>query len=326
MPNISDAAVASRVAEFEALIASSLDLDAYDNPSMIARKSIVAEVEREAESISLGEVTGASLVSRADDHVRLVREMRGKAEQIDIAHHVALAADANPAYAEALELRAKALSSSFGWEMSAEDFAFTLQAAKAVKGVGDSGVSIAAVDEEGLQSDLQALADHIQAEAGLAAIRSRAQAFAVTVGKIGLREAVDSVTVDAAREWVSADVQDFRVINDQDESREAAVVMLVNAGRVGLYGSELKAQQPELAVDLKARMSEEIHLSSIHARFLADGVPAGVEPIRIRANEDALDVVLGCDDTTLGRSVVQRLLSDEVYAASLHARSVSSLR
>jgi hypothetical protein len=322
MPNNSDVAVASRKAEFEALIASSLDLDAYDDPSSLVRKGIVAEIEKETDAIALGELSDTDLTRWADDHVRLVRDLRGKLEQIDIAHNVALAADANPAYAEAVHQRALALSNSFGWDMSADDFTATLQAAKSIKGSSEYSVSITPDDGHGLQSDLQALAEQIKVEAGLSAIRSRAQAFADSVGKLGLREAVDSVTVDAAREWVAADVLDFRVINDQDESREAAVVMLVNAGRVGLYGSELKSQEPALATDLKARMSEEIHLSSIHARFLADGVPAGVEPMRIRANEDALDVVLGCDDTTLGRSVVQRLLSDDVYRGEF-ARTIS---
>lgn len=313
MRNVSDALVASTVAEFEAILARTEGLDVNANPETAALPSLIADIKRDLESVALGEFETHRLRVIAIEQLNHFQAFRGEPAMIEVALQLAQAAEANPEFASALEQSAVQLSHQH--QMSPEYFFSALQASKILNaGPGEIlEMEVDGVHDEVLLSDLQTLADHIQEQAGLAAIRARAKAFEESAAKQGRAQAVAAVTVDAAREWVSADVQDFRVISDVSESREAAVTMLVNAGRVPLYSSELKSQEPELAVDLKARMSEEIHLSPIHARFLENGVPSGDVAMADRASDDALDFVLGCDDTGLGRSVIQRLLADEVY-------------
>lgn len=318
--------LAARIAEMDAITERYLVLDVYDEPSIKSRQETMSALYGDFDRIAEGAVEDKNIPLLADDHVRLLEMLNGKPEQQELAYYIGDAMGASASYKEAVEQRAAALSSSFGWSLPADQFQLTIEAAlkiqernimaKEDRKTADFDLSLADAELVSLDPELAALAAQLDAESGLEAIRSRAKAYSNSVHELGLEKAKAGITLDVARDWVAADVRDFHVIEERGQIHEAAAVMLVNAGKVGLYGEELKTSEPTLSAELKGMAAEFDQESPIKQRDVTEGKPSSAEEARIRANEDALDIVLGCDTSDQGLAVVSRNMNNKDYRES----------
>ncbi|QUE78440.1 hypothetical protein KCX70_23015 (plasmid) [Stutzerimonas stutzeri] len=405
--------LAARIAEMDAITDRYRDLDSYDEPSIYARKQTMSQVYGDFDRIAEGVVDERNIRYLADDHVRLLEQLPGKPEQQELAYYIGNAMSSNGEYKQAVEQRAAALASSFGWALPGEQFQLTIDAAsfihernmlakedrkaadaasmglldgldeddprfaefEAAYLAGDAGKPMPAgtasdaellkAYEDGLldhscelhiardidheevpesawanlkdlkaevsdafkellrdsqpadqDPELLALASKIEKGAGLAGIRERAEAFNGSVSLLGLAAARQTITLDVARDWVAADVRDFGGIDEPSQINEAATVMLINAGKVGLYGQELKSSEPALSAELKELAAPLDQVSSIAQRYQAQGKPSSAGEAKIRANEDALEIVLGCDVSDQGLAVVSRNMNNKDYRES----------
>lgn len=405
--------LAARIAEMEAITDRYRDLDSYDEPSIYSRKQTMSQLYGDFDRIAEGAVDERNIRYLADDHVRLLEQWPGKPEQQELAYYIGNAMSSNGQYKQAVEQRAAALASSFGWALPGEQFQLTIDAAsfihernmlakedrkaadaasmglldgleeddprfaefEAAYLAGDAGKPMPAgtasdaellkAYEDGLldhscelhiardidheevpesawanlkdlkaevseafkellrdsqpadqDPELLALASQIEKGAGLAGIRERAEAFNGSVSLLGLAAARQTITLDVARDWVAADVRDFGGIDEPSQINEAATVMLINAGKVGLYGQELKSSEPALSAELKELAAPLDQVSSIAQRYQAQGKPSSAGEAKIRANEDALEIVLGCDVSDQGLAVVSRNMNNKDYRES----------
>ncbi|OWJ89327.1 hypothetical protein B6S59_31070 [Pseudomonas sp. A46] len=407
--------LAARIAEMDAITDRYRDLDSYDEPSIYARKQTMSQVYGDFDRIAEGVVDERNIRYLADDHVRLLEQLPGKPEQQELAYYIGNAMSSNGEYKQAVEQRAAALASSFGWALPGDKFQLTIDAAMTIQErnrlakdasktadfagmMADRKDEVAAWTQEyatiqakqdiaafrqegskyeqdykardmafnagsnlfyresldtiepGIRSEIDdlinsapavnieipedlseafehqlpadqdpeliALAEKLEEEVGLAGIRKRADAFAGSISQLGLDAAKETITLDVARDWVAADVRDFGVIEEQSQIHEAATVMLVNAGKVGLYGQELKSSEPALSASLKEMAAPLDQESSIKQRDQVEGKPSSPEEARIRANEDALEIVLGCDASDQGLAVVSRNMNNKDYRES----------
>lgn len=481
--------LAARIAEMDAITDRYRDLDSYDEPSIYARKQTMSQVYSDFDRIAEGVVDERNIRYLADDHVRLLEQWPGKPEQQELAYYIGNAMSSNGEYKLAVEQRAAALASSFGWALPGEQFQLTIDAAafihernmlakedrkaaelmailsnqarnletqastlsaeiQQMRMAGSSHEQIQERETElaGLQAEraktllqvlpqmrdeefqagasperleqldsaiqeakatltegsqperivqtpvpelsaeereqinqaradfgmepmedpaqpspaelsrfqqqpepqsawanpqdlraevsdafkellrdsqpadqdpeLLALASQIEKGAGLAGIRERAEAFNGSVSLLGLAAARQTITLDVARDWVAADVRDFGGIDEPSQINEAATVMLINAGKVGLYGQELKSSEPALSAELKELAAPLDEVSSIAQRYQAQGKPSSAGEAKIRANEDALEIVLGCDVSDQGLAVVSRNMNNKDYRES----------
>ncbi|QTF59104.1 hypothetical protein [Stutzerimonas frequens] len=476
--------LAARIAEMDAITDRYRDLDSHDEPSIYARKQTMSQVYGDFDRIAEGVADERNIRYLADDHVRLLEQWPGKPEQQELAYYIGNAMSSNGQYKQAVEQRAAALASSFGWALPGEQFQLTIDAAafihernmlakedrkaaeimatlstqarnletqastlsaeiQQMRMAGSSHEQIQERETElaGLQAEraktllqvlpqmrdeefkagasperleqldsaiqeakatltkgsqperivqtpapelsaeereqinqaradfgmepmedpaqpirfqqqpepqsawanledlkaevsdafkellrdsqpadqdpeLLALASQIEKGAGLAGIRERAEAFNGSVSLLGLAAARQSITLDVARDWVAADVRDFGGIDEPSQINEAATVMLINAGKVGLYGQELKSSELALSAELKKLAAPLDQVSSIAQRYQAQGKPSSAGGAKIRANEDALEIVLGCDVSDQGLAVVSRNMNNKDYRES----------
>lgn len=461
--------LAARIAEMDAITDRYRDLDSGDEPSIYARKRTISQVYGDFDRIAQGVVDERYIRYIADDHVRLLEQLAGKPEQQELAYYIGTTMSSNVEYKQAVEQRAAALASSFGWALPGEQFQLTIDAASFIHernmlakedrkaaelmamlsnharnietqastlsaeiqqmrmagssheqiqdretelaglqaeraktllqvlpqmrdeefkasasperlkrldsaieeaqatlaegsqperiemppapelsaeereqinqaradfgmepiedpaqpspaeplGFTDSNGQPASIDLPADQDpELLALANKIEKGAGLAGIRERAEAFNGSVSLLGLAAARQTITLDVARHWVAADVRDFGGIDEPSQINEAATVMLINAGKVGLYGQELKSSEPVLSAELKELAAPLDQVSSITQRYQAQGKPSSSGEAKIRAHEDALEIVLGCDVSDQGLVVVSRNLNNKDYRES----------